>query len=100
MVRIGTVPALVCLVVASWAIPVGEYLYYGMVSTISVATAAMFTAMLAMLPFLSGRRLRKGHAERAMMCRDCRSLRWPTDLDFGFCIHCGSARAAIPAVMA
>lgn len=100
MVRIATVPAMVFLVLASWAIPVGEYLVYDTVSVISVVTAAMFTIMLAAMPFLSGRRLHQGHAERAMMCRDCRSLRWPNELSVGFCIHCGSMRPAVPAVMA
>lgn len=100
MVRIGTVPAMLFLVAVSWAIPLGEYLYYGVVSIISLVTAAMFTVMLAALPFISGRRLHHGHAQRAMMCRDCRSLRWPSDLDVGFCIHCGSVRPAVPAVLA
>lgn len=100
MPRIGTVPALVCLAVASWAIPVFEYLRYGSVSVISVGTAAMFTAMLVTFPFLTGRRLKAGHTERASMCRDCHNLRWPTDMAVGFCIHCGSMRAAIPARLA
>lgn len=100
MPRIGTVPALVILAVAAWAIPAFELARYGMVSAISVVTAAMFTAMLVAFPFLNGRRVKSGHTERAVMCRDCHSLRWPTDLDVGFCIHCGSIRPAVPARMA
>ena len=100
MARIGTVPAMVFLVAVSWAIPLVEYLVTGMASVISLATAAMFTLMLAILPRLSGRRLHRGHAERALMCRDCHALRWPNDLSFGFCIHCGSARPAVRAVLA
>lgn len=100
MPRIGTVPALVVLVVIAWAIPLGEYLYYGTVSPISVVTASMFAAMLVAFPLLNGRRrLHAGHTERAVMCRDCHALRWPTDLHFGFCIHCGSVRPAVPAVL-
>jgi hypothetical protein len=100
MPRIATMPALAVLVVVGWAIPVGEYLYYGAVSAISVVTASMFTAMLIAFPLLNGRRLHAGHTERAVMCRDCHALRWPNDLHFGFCIHCGSMRPAIPATMA
>lgn len=100
MVRIATVPAMLFLVAASWAIPLVEFFLYGAPSVLSLATAAMFTVMLATLPLLSGRRLHRGHAERAVMCRDCHALRWPTEMDFGFCIHCGSARPAVRAILA
>ena len=100
MPRIGTVPALAFLAAAAWAIPAFEFLRYGTVSVISAVTALMFTAMLIAFPFLNGRRVKDGHAQRAVMCRDCHGLRWPTDLDVGFCIHCGSLRPAVPARMA
>ena len=98
MTRIGTFPLLIGLGAASWAVPAWEYATHGMVSIVSVVTATMFTAMVAAWPFLNGRRVHHARVEKAVMCRDCRSLRWPSDLDVGFCIHCGSMRAAIPVV--
>lgn len=95
MVRIGTFPMLVILGAAAWAIPAWEYSTQGMVSIVSVVTASMFTVMVAAWPFLSGRRLNHARMEKAAMCRDCHSLRWPSELDVGFCIHCGSVRPAV-----
>ena len=100
MARNATVPALAGLVAASWTIPVIEYARFGGVSLLSVATAVMFTVMLALLPLFSGRRLHKGRPERATMCRECHALRWPGDATISFCIHCGSARPPVPAVLA
>ncbi|MEK6975587.1 MAG: hypothetical protein AABY18_04505 [Candidatus Thermoplasmatota archaeon] len=95
MTRIGTPTALALLAAAAWAVPLWEAVHYGEVSILSIVTAGMFTAMLAVWPFLTGRRLRAGHAEKALMCRDCHALRWPTEVSFGFCIHCGSSRPAV-----
>lgn len=81
---------------ASWAIPLWEWYAEGAASLVSLATAAMFTAMLIALPFLLGRRLHHGHAERAAMCRECHSLRWPSDVNLGFCLQCGSTRQPVP----
>lgn len=86
---------LVALAVAAWAIPAWELATLGTVSVVSVVSASMLTAMLLAWPFLNGRRLHHGHAEKALMCRDCKALRWPNELSFGFCIHCGSARPAV-----
>lgn len=94
MVRIGTLPMLTLLAAAAWAVPVWEALYLGSVSALSMATATMFTLMVAAWPFVNGRRLSHGRAEKAMMCRDCHNLRWPNET-LGFCIHCGSARPAV-----
>lgn len=96
MLRNAPVAVLVVIALSSWAIPTLEYLAYGEASPLSLATAAMFTVMLVLLPFLMGRRVRHGHAERAQMCRECHALRWPGDLQCGFCLHCGSVRAAVP----
>ena len=94
MVRIGTLPTLTLLAVAAWGVPIWEALALGSVSALSLVTALMFTAMVAIWPFLSGRRLAHGRAEKAMMCRDCHNLRWPNE-SFGFCIHCGCSRPAV-----
>lgn len=94
MARIGTLPMLFLLAAAAWGVPVWEAFHYGAVSVLSVATATMFTVMLALWPFLNGRRLNHGRAEKAMMCRDCHNLRWPNET-LGFCIHCGSVRPVV-----
>lgn len=94
MVRIGTLPTLALLAAAAWGVPIWEALYQDAVSALSLVTALMFTAMVAIWPFLNGRRLNHGRPEKAMMCRDCHNLRWPNEA-FAFCIHCGSARPAV-----
>lgn len=95
MARTSPFLFLVLLALAAVAIPVYEIVALGEVSVMSAVTAGMFLVMLAIWPFLNGRRVHGAHLERARMCRDCHALRWPGDLDFGFCIHCGSTRAAV-----
>ncbi len=86
---------LVLLNVAAWGVPVYEIAAFGQASVMSAVTAGMFSLMLLLWPFLNGRRLHGAHVERALVCRDCHALRWPGELDFGFCIHCGSTRTAV-----
>ena len=92
---------LIVLTAASWGIPVFELYYYGSVSLLSMATALMLTAMLAVWPFLTGKRVTKTpsgvHVERAMMCVECKSLSWPAEQAMGFCLRCGSTKKAVPA---
>lgn len=88
---------LIILTVASWGIPVFELYYYGSVSLLSMATALMLTTMLAIWPFLTGKRVSHGHIERAMMCVECKSLSWPAEQAMGFCMRCGSTKKAVPA---
>jgi hypothetical protein len=88
---------LIVLTVASWGIPVFELYYYGSVSMLSMATALMLTTMLAIWPFLTGKRVAKGHIERAMMCVECKSLSWPAEQAMGFCMRCGTTKKAVPA---
>ena len=92
---------LIVLTVASWGIPVFEALYYGSVSLLSMATALMLTTMLAVWPFLTGKRVTKTghgvHVEKAMMCVECKSLSWPAEQAMGFCMRCGSTKKAVPA---
>ena len=95
MRRIGTFPMLALLGAVAWAVPAWELWARGAVSVVSVVTAAMFTAMLVAWPLLNGRRMHQARIEKAVMCRDCHNLRWPSELDVGFCIHCGSARPAV-----
>lgn len=85
---------LVLLTLLAWAVPIGELVVYGRVSVLSAVTAGMFSLMLVLWPWLTGRRVHGAHVERARMCRDCHALRWPGEFDFGFCIHCGSTKAA------
>lgn len=87
---------LVFLTAAAWAIPIYEIVAFGKASVLSAVTAGMFAVMLVLWPFLNGRRVHGAHVERAFMCRDCHGLRWPGEFDFGFCIHCGSTRPAVP----
>lgn len=88
---------LIVVTVAAWGIPVFEVLYYGSVSMLSLATAGMLTLMLAVWPFLTGKRLQDGHLESALMCVECKSFVWPAEQAMGFCLRCGSTRKAIPA---
>ena len=88
---------LIVLTVAAWGIPVFEMAYYGSVSLLSVATALLLTAMLAVWPFLTGKRVSNGRVERAMMCVECKSLSWPAEKAMTFCMRCGSTKAAVPA---
>jgi hypothetical protein len=92
---------LIVLTVASWGIPVFELAYYGSVSALSMVTALMLTTMLAVWPFMTGKRVTKTtggvHVERAMMCVECKSLCWPAEQAMGFCLRCGSAKKAVPA---
>lgn len=98
MARVSPVLWLVLLTVLSWSLPVWEYATHGTVSVLSATTALMFTVMLVSWPLLTGRRVHGAHVERARMCRDCLALRWPGELDFGFCIHCGSSRPAVATI--
>ncbi|MEA3137687.1 MAG: hypothetical protein QOC71_1968, partial [Thermoplasmata archaeon] len=81
--------------------PVFELLYYGSASILSMATALMLTAMLAVWPFLTGKRVTKTaggvQMERAMMCVECKSLSWGAEQAMGFCMRCGSTKKAMPA---
>jgi hypothetical protein len=88
---------LIIVTVGAWGIPVLELLYYGAASLLGVLTALCLTAMLAVWPFLTGKRLQHGHFERAMMCVECRSLSWPAEKAIKFCLRCGSTKAAVPA---
>ena len=92
---------LIVLTVASWGIPVFELFYYGDASILSMATALMLTAMLAVWPFLTGKRVTKTsdgvQLERAMMCVECKSLTWPAEQAMNFCMRCGSTKKAVPA---
>lgn len=97
MTRVPQVLWLVLLTVLSWSLPAWEYGMHGRVSVLSVVTALMFTAMLVAWPFLTGHRVHGAHLEHARMCRDCHALRWPGDLDVGFCLHCGSTRTTVAA---
>ena len=87
---------LIVVTVASWGIPVFELLYYGSVSLVSLATALMLTTMLAVWPFLTGKRLQNGHLEHALQCVECKSLVWPAEQAMGFCLRCGSTKAPTP----
>lgn len=100
MPRMGFRESLLLLIVltaAAWGIPVFEMAYYGSVSLLSMATALMLTAMLAVWPFLTGKRMQNGRLERASMCVECKSLSWPAEQAMGFCLRCGSTKAAVPA---
>lgn len=100
MARMGfreSLALLIVLTVAAWGIPVFEMAYYGSVSVLSMATALMLTAMLAVWPFLTGKRVTKGGIERAMMCVECKSLSWPAEQALGFCMRCGSTKPAVRA---
>jgi len=88
---------LIAVTIAAWGIPVFEWFYYGSVSMVSLATASMLTVMLAVWPFLTGKRLQNGHVESAMMCVECKSLAWPAEQAMGFCLRCGSTKKAVPA---
>ena len=88
---------LIVVTVAAWGIPVFEVFYYGSVSLVSVATASMLTLMLAIWPFLTGKRVQNGHIEHALQCVECKSLTWPTETALGFCMRCGSTKKAVPA---
>jgi hypothetical protein len=86
---------LAVLAAVSWGIPVLEYVAYGALSLMSLATAFMLTAMLIAWPWLNGRRVAHGHVERARMCLECRSLAWPAEQTLGFCLRCGSTRPPV-----
>lgn len=88
---------LIVVTVAAWGIPVFEMAYYGSVSLVSLVTAAVLTVMLAVWPFLTGKRVQGGHIERALQCVECKSLTWPTEEALGFCMRCGSTKKAVPA---
>ena len=88
---------LIVVTVAAWGIPVFEVFYYGSVSLVSVATASMLTLMLAVWPFLTGKRVQNGHIEHALQCRECKSFVWPTEQTLGFCLRCGSTKKAVAA---
>jgi hypothetical protein len=88
---------LIVVTIAAWGIPVFEVLYYGSASLVAIATAGMLTLMLAVWPFLTGKRVQKGHIERALQCVECKSLTWPTETAMGFCMRCGSTKPPVPA---
>lgn len=88
---------LIAVTLAGWGIPLFEFVYYGSVSLVSVVTASMLTLMLALWPFLTGRRVQHGRVETAMMCVECRSFVWPTEQALGFCLRCGSTKKAVAA---
>ena len=88
---------LIVVTVAAWGIPVFEWAYYGSVSVVSLATASMLTLMLAVWPFMTGKRLQNGHVEHALQCVECKSITWPTEQALGFCMRCGSTKKAMPA---
>lgn len=91
---------LIVVTVAAWGIPVFELLYYGSVSLLSMATALVLTLMLAVWPFMTGKRVHDGRVERAsLQCRECKSFVWPTEQTLGFCLRCGSTKPAVRAAM-
>jgi hypothetical protein len=99
MARMGfreSLGLLIVVTVAAWGIPAFEMFYYGSVSVASVATALVLTAMLAVWPFMTGKRLQNGQLERAVQCVECKSLVWPAEQAMKFCMRCGSTKAPMP----
>lgn len=88
---------LIVITVAAWGIPLFEVLYYGSASLLAVGTALLFTVLLAVWPFLTGKRLQDGQLVRALQCVECKSYVWPTEQAIGFCLRCGSTKQAVRA---
>lgn len=86
---------LALLAAIALAIPFAEWRVLGAPTLLSIIAAGALSLTLGAIPLVAGRRLRNGHAERARMCRECRAVSWPSDLDVGFCLMCGSTRPRI-----
>ena len=84
------------LCLASWGIAAWETVTMGVASPVSLSAALLFTATLAVWPYLAGMRVGPQGVHTVHPCRQCGATPVPA---IPFCIHCGAfprpaARAA------